>query len=154
MLQNACSPHHSSTQEVPSKQVALVPSLSDFAKTIRDENAAIHAAVAAAVRDVLPHVLSLGRAARAAKRQLRKRQFGNWVRRECKVSWRHVQRCMAVTEAYEINATRVSHDELSHLSFRGRASLLTPPKPRQRKPGEPRQPASSRMTNCAASLSR
>ena len=88
MLQNAGSPLDSSTQEVPSKQVALVPSLSNFAKTIRDENAAIHAAVAAAMRDVLP-VLSLGRAARAAKRQLPKRQFGNWERRECKVSWRH-----------------------------------------------------------------
>jgi hypothetical protein len=114
-------------------QAACDASLSDLAKIINDEHAAIGVAVAAAVQDVFSHVLNLGRAARAAKQQVPKRQFGAWILRNCEVGCRQVQRCIKVVEAYESNATRVSHDELRRLSFRSLVSLLTPPKPQQRK---------------------
>jgi hypothetical protein len=122
----------SNTPLVPCAQVARLSnsaaSLSSLANVIRDEHAAIGAAVDAAAQDVLTHVLTAGRAALAAKELIPKRQFGQWVGRNCEVSWRHVQRYMKLTEAYEANATRVSHAELCHASFRGLVSLLTPSK--------------------------
>jgi hypothetical protein len=112
-------------------QVTPDTSLTDLAKIINNEHAAIGVAVTAALEDVFSHVLVLGRAARAAKHQVPKRQFGAWILLNCEIGCRQVQRCIKVVEAYESNATRVSHDELRRLSFRSLVSLLTPPKPRQ-----------------------
>jgi hypothetical protein len=129
----------SDTPLVPCAQVARSNSaalLSHLAEVIRAEHVAIGAAVDAVAQDVLTHVLAAGRAALAAKELIPKDQFGQWVGRNCEVSWRHVPRYMKLTEAYEANATRVSHAELCHASFRGLMSLLTPPKKRKQAPSD------------------
>ena len=129
----------SDTPLVPCAQVARSNSaalLSHLAEVIRAEHVAIGAAVDAVAQDVLTHVLAAGRAALAAKELIPKDQFGQWVGRNCEVSWRHVPRYMKLTEAYEANATRVSHAELCHASFRGLMSLLTPPKKRKQGPSD------------------
>jgi Protein of unknown function (DUF3102) len=101
-----------------------VTSLSNLAKQIRHE----HAAVKKAAEDVANHILAAGRALIQAKKAVAHGQWTGWLKQHCEVSEREAQRYMEITRGFDENRHTVS--DLVGQSLRGLKLQLAPPKER------------------------